>query len=172
MLKHFFLLLALPYLVSCVQYSAEIRESAHTQLNATFFESLRSPASFTVQLHPYGASRLLNGEQVPITLHTLLEQQLHSDKATDTAYRYLIVVEKKPLSGRETDFSKAYDEVMESFHLGEAPYIIEINIEEIVANADGEEVIGRRIATLATSLRRSEQDIAYDVATLIHDNTR
>jgi len=115
----------------------------------------------------------MNGEQVPITLHTLLEQQLNGNKsAQDTKYKYLVIVEKKKLTGRETDFSKAYDEVMENFHLSEAPYIIEINIEEIVTNTDGEDVIGKRVATFVTSLVRSEQDIAYDIATLIHENTR
>ena len=156
-----------------MRYSDEIREAAHTQLDVIFFEPLHSPASFIVQLYPYGASRIINGKQVPITLHKLLEQQLCANKSSfDAKYRYFITVRKKQLVKYESNFFKSYNKVMQDFHISEAPYIIEITIEEVAKNAENEDVIGNCIATLTTSLVRSEHDIAYDIATLIQDRTR
>ncbi len=169
-MKKFLFILASLFCVSCVQHSPDMREVAEKQLSATFFEHVRTPAFFVVQLHPQGATYLRNGETTPIRLHEYIidnvyKEPLLSDDSSKN--KYAIVVEKRGVTRSASDFSRAYDDIMEKLKIQEAAYMVEVSIEEITTNAKGEDVFGKRVALFSTTLQRPEQAIAADIVNAI-----
>lgn len=152
-----------------------MRDIAEKQLSSIFFEHLRIPASFTVQLQPPGATYLRNGEKTPIRLHEYIRDNVNkAPLLSDDSGRnkYAIVVEKRGITRSASDFSRAYDDVMEKLNIQESAYMVEVSIEEIMTNARGEDVFGKRVALFSTTLQRPEQAIATDIVDAILEDVQ
>lgn len=152
-----------------------MRDAADKQFSYIFFEHVQTPASFIVQLHPQGATYLRNGETTPIRLHEYIRDNVNKDPLlSDDSGRnkYAIVVEKRGVTKSASDFSRAYDDVMEKLKIQEAAYMVEVSIEEITTNARGEDVFGKRVALFSTTLQRPEQAIAADIVNAILEDVQ
>lgn len=132
-------------------------------------------------MHPKGAKRLVKGERVPIRLADLIKEQLRTNDMLESEdvdknninlkrkNKYVIIVEKNILDTSKSDFSKSFNDVMEKLEMSERSYIMEISVEEIIKNAKGEDVFGKRLALFATTLHRKEEEVSSDIVRSILD---
>lgn len=176
MLRRVEIFLLVLCLVACAGHSASQREAAERQITSTFFTKLVAPARFIVQLQTPGATYLRNGKRVPLRLHEslkfALEQNdlLYKEGEGFTGKKYALSVEKQEIKRQNADFSESLSKAMERLDFAEAPYMIEVSVEEIVKNAKGEELFGKRVALFSVTLHRSEDDIAADIVRSIDEN--
>ena len=160
--------------VSCVEQTKGVRDVAETQLSVQLYEPIPSQAKFIVQLQA-GATHLVNGERVPIRLDEALRIALdrenllfHENQAPGK--KYALVVEKQSIARGDSGFSQTFSQTLEKMQLGEGFFMVEVSVEEIVKNAKGEEIFGKRVGLFSTPLQRSQDDIAFDIVRALEEH--
>jgi len=169
-------LITLVCCTSCVKYSEELLETSKTQISHEIYSSITYPTDFIVMLSPTDATYIQNGVKKPIQLHKLIEKQLRNlyfIRADYNSYiKYAITVKKQELKRSNDAFFAGYTDALENMGISEAPYIIEIYLDEIETNLAGDEIFGRRLAMFTTLMQRNEEDIANDIVNIIMDEVR
>ena len=169
-------LMAAVICTACVRYSDDLLETSRTQISHEFYGALTYPSDLAVRLYPPDASYIRNGSRHPVTLHALIERRLRGLHFIRPGHapgtKYALIVRKQRLERNSGAVLSGYTEALESMAAGEAPYIIEIFLDEVKRNDRGEEVFGRRVALFTTLLVREEEDIAGDIVNIIMDEVR